>query len=526
MTIVDVHKSSGSLLLHVPDPLRLREVLPQSKLLPAGRWNLAIRHTLENVKILRNVGVTAPAPILTDYSWPGKYRPFDHQRAMAEFLTLHRRCFNLSEMGTGKTASTLWAIDWLMQTGRVRRALILTPLSTMHRVWQSDAFDVIMHRSVRVVYGPKQKRLDQIASSAEILVMNHDGLLVSGVVEALRSDPDIDLVVIDEASMFRNHGTARYKALRKLIRPEQRLWLLTGTPCPNDPTDAWAIANLVSPDRVPKFFGSFQRQTMVNVSRFKWVARHDAYDTVYNALQPAIRFRKADCLDLPPVVTMDRQASLTAEQRQAYKQMQQHMRAEAETSVISAANAADKINKLRQILCGSIKDPDTGEYVDLPHGPRLDVLTECIEQASAKVLVVVPFKGIIRSLEADLAKRWSVGMLNGDVSVKRRDQIVHEFKTGPDPHVLLCHPRVMSHGLNLTEADTLVFYGPIYSNDQVMQVVERFNRTGQTRKMTVIRIAAHPIEWQIYKMVDTRGTTQNGILELFRRVTDAVDADA
>jgi SNF2 family DNA or RNA helicase len=113
-----------------------------------------------------------------------------------------------------------------------------------------------------------------------------------------------------------------------------------------------------------------------------------------------------------------------------------------------------------------------------------------------------------------------VGVLNGDVSPGARDRIIRDFKSGPDPHILLCHPKVMAHGLNLTEADMLISYAPIYSNDEWRQVLERFNRAGQTRKMTVVRMASHPLEWSIYKMLDNRGATQDGILDLYKQVVE------
>ena len=140
----------------------------------------------------------------------------------------------------------------------------------------------------------------------------------------------------------------------------------------------------------------------------------------------------------------------------AMADMRSDMQAEMNNGVkITAVNAADKINKMRQILCGVVKDPKTENYVEIDHKPRTEVLLEAIENASAKVLVVVPFKGIIRSLETELQKAGhTVGVLNGDVSPRLRDKIVLDFKTQPDPHVLLCHPKVMAHGLNLTEADT------------------------------------------------------------------------
>jgi SNF2 family DNA or RNA helicase len=112
-------------------------------------------------------------------------------------------------------------------------------------------------------------------------------------------------------------------------------------------------------------------------------------------------------------------------------------------------------------------------------------------------------------------------VLNGDVSAGNRSKIIEAFKSGKDPHVLLCHPAVMAHGLTLTEADMLIFYAPIYSNDEFQQVVERFNRTGQTLKMTVVKIAAHPIEWEIYKIIDSRTVSQNSILSLYKSVTAA-----
>jgi SNF2 family DNA or RNA helicase len=518
--VIAVHTETKSLLIRTDDPFELRSVLPKSKILNHPDYNFAAPLTLESAKILRNMGYAVPAPIRYTYDWPGKFRPFAHQVTMSEFLTLHRRAFNLSEMGTAKTNASLWAADWLMKTGRVQKALILSPLSTLDRVWKQDIFDTLMHRRCAIVHGTRDKRKAALEADVDFYIMNHDGLGIEEIVNAIYTRPDIDLVIVDEASMFRNSKTRKYKALARLAsRSDIRLWLMTGTPCPNDPTDAWALAKLVSPDRVPKFFGGFQRQTMVQITQFKWVPNASAYTIAFAAMQPAVRFKKADCLDLPPVTQQDRQCDLTKDQRRAFDELKTTMQAEAKAGEkVTAVNAADKIGKLRQILCGAIKVDD--DYVTLDHGPRLQVLLDCIAEASAKVLIVAPFKGIVRALEEEISKHYTVGVLNGDVSPGARDRIIRDFKSQDDPHVLLCHPKVMSHGLNLTEADTLIFYAPIYSNDEFQQVTERFNRAGQTRKMTIVRMAAHPLEWAIYKLIDNRKATQNSILDLYKVVTE------
>jgi SNF2 family DNA or RNA helicase len=514
------HTPTQSVLFRAPDPLAIRSVLPKSKLLNHEKFNIAVKHTLESTRVLQNMGFDVPAPINTSYEYPGRYKPFRHQRIMAAAKTMHRRVFDLSDPGTGKTASTLWAIDWLMLTGRVNKALILSPLSTLDRVWAADAFDVLMHRTTSVVYGPKQKRLNALKADADIYIMNHEGVSIPEVHREIATRPDIDLIVLDEASMFRNHQTKKYKRLKELLRPDMRVWFLTGTPCPNAPTDVWALVKLLNPDRVPKFFGQFEREVMVPISPFKKVPKPNAYKRAYEAMQPAVRFKKSECIDLPPVTITDRAAPISAEQQRMVKQMRATMKAEAAAHQVTAANAADRISKIRQILLGSVKDKETGVYVPVDFKPRLAVLKECIEQARAKVIVIVPFKGIIRELEESLKEEYSVGVLNGDVSHKRRNQIIQDFKETKDPHVLLCHPRVMSHGLNLTEADTTVFYGPINSNDEFQQVIERFNRTGQKNKMTIVRIGAHPVEWEIYKIVDTRKVSQQTVLDLYSQIVN------
>lgn len=517
-----VHEPSKSLLLKVDDPFQYRELLDQSQAIPHPQYNLAVKHTLASAKVLRNMGIQAPAPIRYEYDWPGKFTPFKHQIVMAEFLTLHRRAFNLSEMGSAKTNAALWASDWLMKTKRVRKALILSPLSTLERVWQNDIFDTLMHRRAAIVHGSRDKRKKALASDVDFYIMNHDGLGIKEITDIIERRSDIELLIVDEASMFRNSSTRKFRALEKICRRQDlRLWLITGTPCPNAPTDAWALAKLVDPSRVPKYFGGFRRQTMMEVSQFRWVPKADAYTVAYEAMQPAVRFKKSECLDLPPVTSQDRQCDLTKEQTKAFKQLQTTMMAEAKKGQkITAVNAADKIGKLRQILCGSIKDPDNDEYITLPHAPRLEALKEAIDEASAKVIVIVPFKGITQVLERELSEKYSVGVINGDVSPKKRNQIILDFKTQSDPHVLIAHPKVASHGLNLTEADTLIFYAPIYSNDEFQQVIERFNRAGQTRKMTIVRMGAHPLEWEIYRMVDQRRDSQNSILDLYKVVTE------
>lgn len=528
-----VHEKSRSVIFDAPDPYLLRSLLPKHTrcLGDSDEGNIAVKLNTDTRKVLANVGIETPNPLDLFYDWPGLYPPMTHQRTMIEVMSENKRCFNLSEMGTGKSYSSLWAADHLMKLKQVRRAVICCPLSIMETIWQQDIFDILMHRSCAIVHGSEEKRQKALNMDVDFYIVNHDGLAQPDVAKMIRRRKDIDLIILDEASLFRNHKTDKYKYLQWMLETKQWFWALTGTPVPNKPEDAWAVIRLINPDGVSKWQGNFKREVSVEVKKFKWVPRKGHEQIIFKAMQPAVRFKKKDCPDLanlPPQSTIRVQTRLSKAQEVAFKQMMEdeiitHNQQVKIGATITAVNAADKLAKLRQVLLGVVKNPITGVYEEIDHKPRIDDLEAVMMQAQAKRIIIFPFKGIIRSAAEELERRGhTCAILNGDVPKARRVQIIKDFKTKPDPMNLLCHSKVMAHGLNLTEADYTIFYGPIFSNDEYQQVIERNNRTGQKLPTTVVRMAAHPIEWAIYRTIDNRDKSQRAVLDLYNQFIGSV----
>ena len=474
---------------------------------------VTVPHGIEETKILRNLGLDVPSPIVVNYDWPGSYVPFKHQLDTAGFMTLHHRCFVLLDMGLGKSISALWAADYLMRAGLVRRALILSTLSCLDPTWQREVFRNMMHRTSIVVHGSKKDRINALDEDVDFYIMNHHGILE--VDDLIAKRDDIDLVIVDEAAMLRNSRTMIYKRFTKMLRPEQRLWMLTGKPCPNGPEDAWALAKLVSPSRVPAFFTRWKDQTMRKVSMFKWVPREGSTRMMFDALQPAIRFEKKDCLDLPPVTFSDRKVEMSALQTAYYQLMKSKLIVYAKEHQITAVNAAVLLGKLLQICCGAVKT-DAGEYIGIDPGPRLGVLEESIEAAAAKVLVFVPYTGALRLVTDHLSKKYAVAQVDGSTSRSKRAGIFAAFQDEREPQVLVAHPRVASHGLNLVAADTIVWFSPIHSLDTYDQANERMARPGQKLATNIVHLGGTPLEWAAYKVLRSKGAAQEEFLELFK----------
>ena len=87
-------------------------------------WDLSTAQQLARLQ-MKNI----PSPIMRDYEWSGIYAPMEHQKTTAEFLTLNPRAFCFNEQGTGKTAASIWASDYLLSGGYRGRVLIISPLS-------------------------------------------------------------------------------------------------------------------------------------------------------------------------------------------------------------------------------------------------------------------------------------------------------------------------------------------------------------------------------------------------------------
>ena len=480
-------------------------------------YEVAVRWGLKETKALMKLGVeNPPSPIQKNYKWPGKHKPFDHQKTTASFLTLNDKAFCFNEQGTGKTASVIWAADYLIKLGEIRRILVLCPLSIMKAAWQQDLFTFAMHRSCSVAHGAAKQREKIIKAGNEFVILNFDGL---AVVEDAIINGGFDLIVVDEASAYKNAQTNRWKVLSRIMNTiKPRLWMLTGTPASQSPLDAFGLAKLVNPDNCPKFYGSFRDQVMYKATQFKWVAKPQAEGIVHKVLQPAIRFERKDCLDLPDVTYMEREAPLTKMQMSYYKMLKDEMLFEAAGEEVSAINAAAKINKLLQISGGAVYT-DTGEVIEFDVSNRLTAVLEVIEEASQKALVFVPFTHTIQLLRERLEKEGiSCDVINGKVPVNRRSEIVQEFQTRKDPHVLIIQPQAASHGLTLTAANTVIWYAPVTSVGTYLQANARINRPGQKSSMNVIHIRGSDVEAKLYNMLQHNITNHEKIIDLYRQI--------
>ena len=510
-----------ALLLKVRHPERITEVIPKSKVLNSGE--VLVKWGLEEAQVLKNLRIkNVPSPIMSHYHWPGLYRPFDHQKETASFLTLHRRAFCFNEQGTGKTGSVIWAADYLMSLGHIRRVLVLCPLSIMQSAWQNDLFRFAMHRTVAIAHShSRQKRINAVCSDAEFVICNFDGLDI--IKDAIKEN-EFDLIVVDEANAYKTVSTKRWKVLNQILAPSTWVWMMTGTPASQSPTDAYGLARIVNPSSVPKFFGSFRDMVMQKITTFKYVPRPQAETIVHNVLQPAIRYTKEECLDLPEMTYTTRDIPLTPQQMKYYETLRKHMVAVAAGEEITTVNAAASLNKLLQLSCGAVYS-DSGEVVAFDASNRIAALKEVIDEATHKVIVFAPYKHSIHIISEELKKSgYTCEVISGDVSVGKRTEIFAKFQTEPDPKILVIQPQAASHGVTLTAANVIVYWSPVMSVETYLQANARTHRAGQRNPCTVVHLQGSPVEKRMYAMLEAKIDIHSRVVDLYKNFLDPLDS--
>ena len=505
-----------ALKLRVRNPDRITSVIPRAVYMGEvdGAHEVLVPWAFDETLVLRNLGIkSAPSPINKSYTWPGIFRPMAHQKETAEFLTLNKRAYVFDEQGTGKTASAAWAADYLLNIGRVQRVLIICPVSIMQASWQQDLFKTLVHRTVGIAHGTAEQRRRVIASPCEFVVINYDGVQV--VLDELIAG-GFDLIIGDEANYWKNAMAQRSKAALKLVKPDTRVWLMTGTPAAQSPEDAFGLAKFVSPERVPKFFGAWKDMVMIKLSMFKWAPRPGATDIVHRALQPAIRHTKDECLDLPDMMCVHREVPMTKQQEKYYALLKEQLLITAAGEEISAVNAAAAMNKLLQLSCGCMYS-DNHETVTFDASPRLQAMEEIIGESLSKTIVFAPFTHTIEMIQEYLDKQGiSAAVINGAVTATNRGKIFSDFQYQADPRVLVIQPQAASHGVTLTEASTVIWFGPTMSFETFEQANARVHRKGQKHKCTIHMISGSPVEAKVYKALTQKGVNHVRLMDLYQ----------
>jgi SNF2 family DNA or RNA helicase len=254
------------------------------------------------------------------------------------------------------------------------------------------------------------------------------------------------------------------------------------------------------------------------ITQFKWIPKPSSERVVHQVLQPAIRYTKEECLDLPDMTYVTREVPLSAQQNKFYEAIRNNMMTVAAGEEITTVNAAVNLNKLLQLSCGAVYS-DSGEIVAFDAKNRMTALLEVIEEASHKVIVFAPFKHAIEIIAEEMRKnKIPAEIIHGGVSATKRTEIFSRFQTEDNPRVLIIQPQAAAHGVTLHAANVVVWWGPITSIETYLQANARVHRAGQRNPCTVVHLQGSPVEKRVYKMLSEKVDIHTRLIDLYKNI--------
>lgn len=444
-----------------------------------------------------------------------KFKPHNYQQFAIDFISNNPIAAILLDMGMGKTAITLMAIQYLMyETFEVSKVLVICPLRVT-RTWRDEIqkWEQLHGLRFSVVTGTAAQRKKALSTDSDIYIINREN--VPWLVDKSGVPFSFDMVVIDELSSFKNHQTARHKALMKVRSQIQRIVGLTGTPASQGLMDLFAEFKVLDMgQRLGRFIGQYRlnyfRPDKVNGNIvYSYKLLPGAEEKIYEKIQDiTISMKAVDFLDMPELISNEYPVYLDETEMDKYESLKKDLILSTPEHEVTAANAASLVNKLSQMANGAVYTDD--ENTITFHDKKLDALEDIIESANGKpILVAYWFKHDYQRIVARLNQ---IGVKYMKID---SDESITKWNNREIP-VALIHPASAGHGLNLQQGgNTMVWFGITWSLELYQQCVCRLYRQGQTEgTVTIIHLISQgTIDEKIMKALSEKDNTQASLID-------------
>ncbi|KAI9350261.1 chromodomain helicase DNA binding protein 1-like protein [Obelidium mucronatum] len=414
------------------------------------------------------------------------------------------------EMGLGKTIQT---ISFLLNLKRLGHGpfLVVSPLSVLEN-W-SDEFRKFSGYPCNVVKytGSKDERM-LLRNQIESTGAQFDVLLIT--YEIIISDIDFvssfkwKVAVIDEAHRLKNPLSLLHTTLLTLS-PSPFKVLLTGTPVQNNLNELESLLSF----SCPSIFGASPPDgTLSRLFGCGETAKekNSLLKELNELIKPFMLRREKDTvLTLPPMKETILYTPITDVQKSLYKSIL--------TKDMSAFDTGKKtalMNILMQLrkCCnhpylfdGIEPEPfEAGDHLFHSSGKLevLDKLLKHLHKNGHRVLIFSQMTHMLDILQDYLNFRdYSHVRLDGSIRGNDRYAAVSSFnEQNSGAFVFLLSTRAGGVGLNLTTADTVIFYDSDFNPMMDMQAAARSHRIGQTKPVSVIRLLTEgSVEEVIFK---------------------------
>lgn len=444
-----------------------------------------------------------------------KFEPHNYQQYCIERMLTEKSLGLFLDMGLGKTAITLTAINDLKYNRfEVDRVLVIAPKKVAEATWGKETlkWDHLQMLRVITVLGSQVQRLRALNTAADVYVINREN--VPWLVEHYRNAWPFDMVVVDEFSSFKSHKAKRFKSLTWVRKDICRMVGLTGTPAPNGLMDLWAqIYLLDSGKRLGEKITHYRERYFEPDRRdrehvFGYAPKPGAEDAIQRAISDiCVSMKAKDYLELPECLSVTVPVILDVKAKKAYEKLEKEMLLQVDENTIDAGSAAVLTNKLLQLCNGAVYD-EFKNAIEI-HDCKIEAFKELVEGLNGQpALVFYNFQHDLVRIQQSLAKSGLV------VKVLKTPQDEDDWNN-KKIDILLAHPASAAYGLNLQQGgNQVIWFGLNWSLELYQQANKRLHRQGQTEKVIIHHLVVEGGRDQdVMAALEDKSATQESLMQ-------------
>lgn len=445
----------------------------------------------------------------------------EYQKEICDWICKSERSAIFASMGSGKTVSTLMALEKLNLVEQIYPVLVLAPLRVAKTTWPEEVkkWDVLQHLDVTVITGDVANRNKAVLIDSQIYTTNYENL--PWLVAHFGKDWPFKTVVCDESTRLKGfrlrQGSARAKALAKVAHTKvERIVLLTGTPASNGIKDLWGQLWFVDEGkRLGKSYTKFTDTWFTtDYSGFNLLIKQGAQEEIQELIKDiCLTIKVEDWLPIGTPIANKILLTMPAKANSLYKKMEKEMFTQLETGDIEVFSRGAADMKCAQIANGAVYLED--KKWEGVHDEKLDALESVIEEANGvPILVAYRFNSDL----ARLQKAFPQGR-----ALDANPNTIKEWNAREIP-ILFIHPKAGGIGLNLADgSNILVFFSIDWNLEDHAQTIERIGCMRQMQAGLGRPVFLHyllmkdTIDETIMERLETKKTVQDVLLDAMKR---------
>lgn len=487
-----------------------------------------------------------PQPGDYERSFAFRREPFSYQM---EIFAAARHMTNIAlapvAMGTGKTKMTLDIAADKFLRDEIDGVLVIAP-NGVQRQWITAAIPDHLIDKVRrdarcAVWKPTKK------TPPDITVPNRlrDRYLrvLSFNVEAFSSSSGKAFIaarqflasgrimlVMDESSRIKNNRAARTKSILMLRQYAKVRVILSGTPITKGLEDLFTQYQFLDQNIIGlSNFYAFRNRYCVTVPAYRGAAMGAVKITGYRNVEEFVHkiaphsfVVPKDVLGLPEKTYERREVLMTAEQKKIYRALAKELVSDLQAHRIATpANAAVKITRLQQVLCGRVVTEEAIDDETVQHTEetipsyRLEALLDVLGEHDGPAVIWCRFTSDIREIESLLrSEGHGVVTYYGDTSEAERIEAVRKFREG-EARYFIANPAAAGTGLDgLQVASLAVYYSNAFAAEPRWQSEDRIHRIGMTgRAHYVDLVVPGTVDGMILNNLKAKGDLARAVFE-------------